>query len=115
MTGSGTGSGASSTIMGGGSESGGITHMTVAHLDSSSDGPYTLAEGQIQPDVTGVTLVRSDGTDVQATTGGGWFVAWWPGSQDVPSAEVTTPSGTTTEPLNLGSPPSPPLPGTAGS
>jgi hypothetical protein len=38
--------------------------MTVAHLDSSGDGPYTLAEGQIQPGVRGVTLVRSDGTGV---------------------------------------------------
>ncbi len=104
----------SSSVMIGSSASGDITHMTVAHLDSTGDGPYTLAEGQVQSDVTGVTLVRSDGSDVQATVGGGWFVAWWPGSQDVTSAEVTTPSGTTSEPLDVQSLPSPPPPGTTG-
>jgi len=114
-SGAGTGGGGSSSVMVGGTASGDIAHMTVAHLDSTSDGPYTLAEGQVQSDVTGVTLVRSDGTDVQATTGGGWFVAWWPGSQDVTSAELTTPSGTTSEPLNVQSLPSPPPPGTTGS
>jgi hypothetical protein len=75
--------------------------MTVAHLDNGSNGAYTLAEGQIQPSVTGVTLARSDGSDVQASTGGGWFVAWWPGAQDVTSAEITTPSGVSNEPLNM--------------
>jgi hypothetical protein len=83
-----------------GTSSGDITHMVVAHLDSS-EGTYTLAEGRIQPSVTGVTLARSDGSDVQATTGGGWFVAWWPGAQDVTSAEVTSASGVTDEPLSV--------------
>jgi hypothetical protein len=93
--------GASSSLAIGSTESGDITHMTVAHLDNGSNGAYTLAEGQIQPSVTGVTLARSDGSDVQASTGGGWFVAWWPGAQDVTSAEITTPSGVSNEPLNL--------------
>jgi hypothetical protein len=93
--------GASSSIAIGSTESGDINHMTVAHLDSSSNGLYTLVEGQIQPGVSGVTLVRSDGSDVQASTGGGWFVAWWPGAQDVTSAEITTPSGVSNEPLNV--------------
>ncbi len=117
VTGSGTGTGggaSSSSIMVGGSASGDISHMTVAHLDSTSNGPYTLVEGQTQPSVTGVTLVRSDGSDVQASTGGGWFVAWWPGSQDVTSALVTTPSGTTSEPLDAQPLPAPPLPSSAG-
>lgn len=97
----GVSSGASSSIAVGSTESGDITHMTVAHLDSTGNGAYTLAEGQILPSVTGVTLVRSDGSDVQASTGGGWFVAWWPGAQDVTSAEITTPSGVSDEPLNV--------------
>jgi hypothetical protein len=104
----GNGGEASSSIMVEGTESGAITHMTVAHLDSSSDGPYTLAEGQIQPGVTGVTLERSDSSDVQASTGGGWFVAWWPGAQDVTSADITTPSGVHNEPL-IAQSPLPPL------
>jgi len=100
------------SIVVGGTASGDIQHMTVAHLDSASDGPYTLAEGQIQSGVTGVTLDRSDGTDVQASTGGGWFVAWWPGSQDVTSAVITTPSGTSNQPVTVQPLPSPPAPGT---
>ncbi len=114
VSGPAAGGGGSSSVMIGGTASGDITRMTVAHLDSTGDGPYTLAEGQIQSDVTGVALVRSDGSVVQATTGGGWFVAWWPGSQDVTSAELTTPSGTTSEPLDVQSLPSPPPLGTTG-
>ena len=34
-----------------------------------------------------------------ATVADGWFVAWWPGSGSVTSAQVTTAAGTTTEPL----------------
>ena len=90
---------------------GSIDATSVAHLTSASEGPLTLVEGHIASDVTGVTLVRSDGTDVQASTGDGWFLAWWPGSQDATSAEVTTPAGVTTQTLN----PAPPAPATGNS
>jgi hypothetical protein len=101
--------GASSTsIMVGGTGLGDILHMSVARLNSANDGSYTLVEGQLQSVVTGLTLVRSDGSDVQASIGGGWFVAWWPGSQDVASAAISTVSGVTNEPLNL-RPVGPPL------
>lgn len=104
-TGSGTGTSASASSSGGGTGlqrasqsitqgTGGIEQASVSHLASTSDGPYTLVEGRIDSDVSAVSLVTDDGQDVQATTGNGWFVAWWPGSQDVISAEVTTPSGT---------------------
>ena len=65
---------------------GDIEQMTVAHLTAGSQGAYSLAEGQLVSGVTGVTLVRSDGVDVVASTGSGWFVAWWPGSAGVTSA-----------------------------
>jgi hypothetical protein len=80
-----------------------ISFMTVSHLDlnAASGGDYTLVEGQTAPDVTGVSLVRSDGSDVVATTGGNTFVAWWPGSQDVTSALVTTPSGQMSQSITL--------------
>jgi hypothetical protein len=94
------GAAGSASVMVEGTSSGDITHMVVAHLDSS-EGSYTLVEGQIQPGVTGVTLARSDGSDVQATTGGGWLVAWWPGAQDVTSAEVSSANGVTNEPLSV--------------
>ena len=72
----------------------GLEYSSVAHLESTADGPYTMVEGKADADVSAVTLVRSDGEDVQATVAGGMFVAWWPGSLDATSAEVTTPGGT---------------------
>jgi hypothetical protein len=78
--------------------SSGIESSFQGHLDSSS-GPYTIMEGEVSSDVTGVTLVLQDGTDVGTTLGGGWFVAWWPNGEAAVSAEVTTPGGTTNQPL----------------
>jgi hypothetical protein len=98
------GAASSGSTMVNGSESSDIPHMSVTHLDSSIDGPYTLVEGQIVSGVTNVTLVRSDGSDVQASSGNGWFVAWWPGSQDVTSAQITTPSGVSSQSLQATSP-----------
>jgi len=79
--------------------SGSITKGSVTHLDSTSQGPYTLVEGQLDPSVTGVTLIRSDGEHVEASTANGWFVAWWPGNGDTTSAEITTAAGVTTQTL----------------
>ena len=56
-------------------------------------------EGEVSSDVSGVTVVLQDGTDVGTTIGGGWFVAWWPNEEAAVSAEVTTPSGTINQPL----------------
>jgi hypothetical protein len=109
---SGTASGPSSVSIGtlAGSDSDGVTQMTESHLDldSASGGSYTLVEGQIASDVTSVTLARSDGDDVQATTASGLLVAWWPGSEGVTSAEVTTPSGQTSETFDTTTLPAPP-------
>lgn len=93
---SGAGQGSSSSLVFGGSAD--IEQMSAAHMNSSS-GPYSVAEGQVASDVSAVTLVLSDGSDVQTTTGGGWFVAWWPASEDAASAEITTPSGVTSQSL----------------
>jgi hypothetical protein len=108
----GTGSGSSTVSVGTlvGNDSNGVTQMTVSHLDldSASGGAYTLVEGQIASGVAGVTLVRSDGEDVQATTGGGWLVAWWPGNEGISSAEVTTSSGQASETFDTTTLPPPP-------
>ncbi|MGD0380802.1 MAG: hypothetical protein ABSC30_12540 [Acidimicrobiales bacterium] len=85
-----------------------IGSSSVSHLSLSGEGAYTLVEGEVQPGVTHVTLVRDSGGNVDATTGDGWFVAWWPGSQGVTSAQITTAAGTTTQPLTMPSPSSPP-------
>ena len=89
---------------------GDIEQLLVSHLTQSGNGPYTLVEGRLEPTVSAVTLVLSDGQHVTATTGNGWLVAWWPGSQDVTAAQVTSANGTTTEPLKAASFPLPPPP-----
>jgi hypothetical protein len=72
------------------------------HMTNPQRGPaYSFAEGRIGAGVSGVTLVLDDGSKVQATVGGGWFVAWWPGARAAKSAQVTTPTGVTTQTLNI--------------
>jgi hypothetical protein len=78
---------------------GGIERVSQGHL-SSAAGPYAIIEGSVASDVSAVSLELSDGTDVQATVGGGWFLAWWPSSDAATAAQVTTPSGVTTQPLS---------------
>ena len=69
--------------------------------EAAGDGQrYTVAEGSVGSGVTAVTLTLSDGSQVVATTGNGFFLAWWPGSAGVTSATLTTDSGTTSQPIN---------------
>jgi hypothetical protein len=110
-----TGSGSGSTSTGMQSPGGGIDQLVVSHLSLTGSGPYTLVEGHSEPTVSAVNLVLSDGQDVTATTGNGWFVAWWPGSQDVTSAKITSATGTTTQPVNVPSQASPAPTGSTGS
>jgi hypothetical protein len=104
VSGGGRGGGQTSILFANG-RTGDVEHMMVAHLTAGSQGAYTLAEGQLAPGVTGVTLVRSDGADVVASTASGWFVAWWPGRAGVTSAQVATAGGVTTQPFDAASPP----------
>jgi hypothetical protein len=92
-------------MQGVGGLSGAIGQFDVAHLALPSGGHYTIVEGRTQPDVTAVSIVRDDGTSVSATTGNGWFVAWWPEDHNAVSATVTTKSGATSEDLTLPTPP----------
>ena len=111
----GASAGASPTTQSGASisstRSGSLQQVVQSHLSTASDGPYTLVDGRTQPGVTGVTLVLDDGQQVVATVADGWFIAWWPGSNRAPSAQVTTSSGTTTEALVVGPLPGPPATG----
>ncbi len=88
----------SATVSGGGYGSGGLERFFQSHLDSSS-GSYTIMEGQVAADVTGLTVTLQDGTEVETTVGGGWFVAWWPNDQSAVSAEVTSSNGVASQPL----------------
>jgi hypothetical protein len=78
---------------------GAIEQLLVSRFSLAGSGPYTLAEGRLKPTVSSVTLVLSDGQEVTATTGSAWLVAWWPGSDEVTAAQMTSASGTTTVPL----------------
>lgn len=75
--------------------------LSSSHRTDRGSQAFSFAEGRTGVGVTGVTVVLDGGTNVQATVGGGWFVAWWPGGQQIKSAEVTTPSGTKTQTFNL--------------
>jgi hypothetical protein len=97
------GAGAGTVESEGAAAAGGIEHFNVALLALPGGGRYTLVEGRTRTDVSGVALVRHDGSTVEATTQNGRFVAWWPKTEPVTAAEVTTASGTVRE--DLGPPP----------
>lgn len=80
----------------------GTGQITLNRLQAeSADGqPYTVAEGSAGPGVSAATLTLSDGEHVVTTVGNGLFLAWWPGTATVTSATVTSPAGTTTQPIN---------------
>jgi hypothetical protein len=69
-------------------------HMTVV-----GEGPLTVVDGQAPHGATAMTVVRSDGTSVEATVENGEFFAWWPGSTDAVSATVTATSVTASQPF----------------
>jgi hypothetical protein len=108
--GSGSGAGQSTTsVMGrGDSNVGPISQASQAHLATGGGQPYTFVQGQLDAGVTAVTLVRSDGSSVQATVSDGSFVAWWPSSADASSAQVASASGMTTQQLTFTALPSNP-------
>jgi hypothetical protein len=96
-------------IMGSGAPvgSGAIVVDQMSILDRDGQ-PYTLVEGRTGGGVTGVTLSLGDGSTVTASSGNGVFVAWWPGSQSVTSAILSTATGESTQTLNLPGPVVPP-------
>lgn len=51
----------------------------------NDDGWFSLVEGYVGSDVTGVTVHTPVGTDVEASVAHGRFAAWWPSDQ--PSSE----------------------------
>jgi hypothetical protein len=54
---------------------------------------FTVIEGSVGSQVTGATLLLSDGSSVMATVSNGLFAAWWPGQVTVSSMQVTTTTG----------------------
>jgi hypothetical protein len=66
-------------------------------MQNSSGQALTLVDGRIGAGVASVTIDRSDGSSVQATVSGGWYLAWWPGTAHATTAEVTSATGTATQ------------------
>ena len=97
------------SIMGlGGSSSGPIEHATQSRLSTAGGQPYTFVQGQVADGVTSLTLVRSDGSNVQATIADGSFLAWWPGTAEATSAQMASSSGAKTQQLTFTPLPTPP-------
>jgi hypothetical protein len=69
---------------------------------SAGEHHFKQITGRTGPGVRSVAVVLRDGTRVIATTERGWFLAWWPGTQQAVSAEVTTVNGTTVQRLGIG-------------
>ena len=85
----------------GASTTGPISRASQSHLTTSGGQPYTFVQGQLGADATEVNLLLSDATNIQATVADGSFVAWWPGSTDATSAQVTSASGMATQQLTF--------------
>jgi hypothetical protein len=65
-------------------------------VDNTSIGngqSFNVVEGSVGSQVSGATLLLSDGSSVVATVGNGIFAAWWPSQATVSSIQVTTTSG----------------------
>lgn len=71
-----------------------ILSSGTAVIPGASNGIFRRIEGRIGTDVSGVTIVLENGKHIRATSSGGWFLAWWPGSEKATSVAVATTSGT---------------------
>jgi hypothetical protein len=72
--------------------------------------PYTMLVGRTGTGVTAVTLSLAKDGSVTATSGNGYFLAWWPGSDTVTSATVDSATGASTQSLDLAGSGNPPAP-----
>ena len=60
---------------------------------SATNPGLTWLFGHQAADTRDVVLVLEDGTKVSASSGGGWFLAWWPSDQTVASMSVLDAQG----------------------
>jgi hypothetical protein len=66
---------------------------TTNHVEQS----YGFVIARAGEGVSAARLTLEDGTEVTATVQNGWAVAWWPGTHQLTSAQLATPSGTQTQ------------------
>ncbi len=67
--------------------------VNLSYVDTQSGQSFTVAEGSVGSEVSGATLLLSDGSSVISTVDNGLFAAWWPGQATVSSIQVTTTAG----------------------
>jgi hypothetical protein len=72
----------------------GKLYLWSEHTTTDSGHAYTFVIARAGHGVSAANLKLDDGTEVRATVQNGWAVAWWPGSQQLASAKLTTASGT---------------------
>jgi hypothetical protein len=71
------------------------------HTKTDSGQAYTFVIARAGDGVSAANLTLEDGTEVTATVSNGWAVAWWPGSHQLTSAQLTTASGEQTQTFPL--------------
>jgi hypothetical protein len=81
----------------------GKLYLWAEHATTDSGPAYRFVIARAGDGVSAANLRLDDGTEVTATVRNGWAVAWWPGSHQLVSAQLTTASGTQTQKF----PPSP--------
>ena len=81
----------------------GRLYLWAEHTTAASGESYGFVIARAGDGVSAANLTLDDGTEVTATVQNGWAVAWWPGSHQVTSAQLTTATGTQTQTF----PPSP--------
>lgn len=79
----------------------GNLYLWAEHTTSHAGQSYGFMIACAGDGVSAATLTLEDGTEVTATVHHGWAVAWWPGSHQITSAQLTTPSGSKTQTFPL--------------
>lgn len=76
----------------------GELYLWAEHTTTTDAGqPYGIMIARAGDAVRAAALMLADGTEVTATVQNGWAVAWWPGTHQITSAQLTTASGTQTQ------------------
>jgi hypothetical protein len=60
----------------------------------TNTGPISSMDGQVTSTVSQVRIRLIDGRNVEASIGGGFFLAWWPSSSRAASVTASGPNGT---------------------
>jgi hypothetical protein len=67
------------------------------HTSTDGDQPYGSMIASAGSGVSAAKVTLGDGSVVTATVENGFAVAWWPGTEHLASAQLTTPSGVQTQ------------------